>query len=168
MTATATHSINLPPHFAADIEQEVVGELFKMGYGRISITERDLPGLHFPKTMQVGPSYIKIFANTRVTVGANLVVVPIPYRNEAGNWTVNSRRNILLQAVRINEADRKTGQLTVQDPWTKESYTLDVVFDPEGPDLRAHLADHLRQAVVNTQAARSRSPLHRLAGIFGL
>jgi len=168
MTSRATHCITMPPRFAADIEEQVLQELIEMGYCRISTTERDLPGIHFPKEMHIGPGYIKIFAGTRVKVGSNLIVAPFPYMNDDGKPSIHSRNKILLQPVFVREADRKSGQMTVEDPWSHESYTLDVVFDPEGPDLREHILDHMHQAIMNAQIARSRSPLRRFARAIGL
>lgn len=165
--SAVTHSINLPPRFSADLEQQVLRELIEMGYGRFSIAERDLPGLHFPKALHVGPGHIKFFSGSRAKVGSNLFAIPIPRRNENGKWSVQSRRNILLQSIYIREADRREGSLTVHDPWTHEPYELEVVLDPHGPDLRARFVENIHQAILSAEVARSRSPLRRFARAIG-
>lgn len=167
MTLSATHSIAIPRRFAADIERQVERELIKMGYGRLGIDEDDLPGLHFPQSMKVGPSYIQIVSESRAVPGPNLFVIPIPYINEEGNWSVNSRQNVLLQMIRVSDVDCRDGRVDIEDPWTHERYTLDVIFDPDGPDLRERWARHLPQAVMAAEIARSRSPLRRFARAIG-
>jgi hypothetical protein len=167
MSQTITHSLKVPARFSADIEREAQRELIEMGYGRLGLDERDLPGLHFAKMIHLGERFIRVETGSPAADGTNMLFMPMPFRNEAGNFAISTKR-IYAQRIQAASPLSEGGFSEIQDPWTEEHLTLQIAFDPNGIDLRKRWIELLPQAVMSAEIQRAKSPLSRLARAIGL